>query len=82
MRWENDFGEYFESEDEARNNSLQAMGFDDYCDFLPLGRKELLEIILERCPHLISNALEKAENMYFNVYYREVCEEDEEEEGY
>lgn len=80
MRWENDFGELFESEEEARNNALEAMELDDYCDFLPLGRKELLEIVLNRCPHLISDALEKAEDVYFNFYYREVYDEDEEEE--
>lgn len=80
MKWENDFGELFESEEEARNNALEAMELDDYCDFLPLGRKELLEIVLNRCPHLISDALEKAEDVYFNFYYREVYDEDEEEE--
>ena len=80
MKWVNDFGVYFESEDEARNDALDAMRLDDYCDFLPLDRKELLEVILERCPHLISDALDKAEERYFNFYYREDYDDEDEEE--
>ena len=80
MKWVNDFGEYFDSEDEARNDALDAMRLDDYCFLLPLDRKELIKIILERCPHLISNALDKAEERYFNLYYREDYNNEEEEE--
>lgn len=80
MVWESDFGDIFNTEEEARNNALKAMQLSDYCFWLALRYEDLLKIILAKCPDAISDALRKAEDRYFDFYYSEVCEEDEDEE--
>ena len=81
MKWKNDFGELFDSEEEARNNALKTMRFGDYSFWFTLKYEELLKIVLAKCPETISDALRETEDRYFNFYYREVCDDKNEEEG-
>ena len=81
MEWENDFGERFDSEEEARDNARKAMRFRDYNFWMTLRYEDLLKIVLAKCPDAISDALKETEDRYFKFYYREVCEDEEEEEG-
>lgn len=78
-KWENDFGDIFDTEEEARDSIFNYMTIEDYAALIPLDFFEkALGIILRRCPEEIEDELLEAEEQFFKDSYYEIEVEDEE----
>lgn len=78
-KWENDFGDIFDTEEEARESISDYITIEDYRELIPLDFRKALEIILRRCSEEIEDELLEAEEKFFKEYYYETAVEDEED---
>lgn len=75
--WENDFGNLYETEEEARDAAREKMDLQDYLDYGSFSIVAMYRIIMKHCPDELYDVLSEAEERYFEDFYHEV-EEDEE----
>lgn len=78
-KWENDFGDIFDIEEEARDSIFNYMTIEDYIKLIPLDFEKALGIILRRCPEEIEDELSGAEEKFFEDFYYKIKVEDEED---
>ena len=79
-KWKNDFGDIFDTEEEARDSISDYITIEDYIVLISLDFRKALEIILRRCPEEINNELSEVEEEFFKDNYYEIGVEDEEDE--
>lgn len=81
--WENDWGETFDTEEEARENVYEHMKRDDYewqLEYI-ISHDKLLAWAMEQDAFYerFQEEISKAEAEFFDEFYHEVEEEDESE---
>ena len=79
-KWENEFGDTFDTEEEARDSISDYITIEDYSVLISLDFRKAFEIILRRCPEEIEDKLSEAEEKFFKDFYYEIGVEDEEDE--
>ena len=79
-KWENEFGDIFDTEEEARDSIPIYMEIEDYRELISLDFEKAFEIILRRCPEEIEDELSEAEEKFFKDVYYEIGVEDEEDD--
>ena len=79
-KWENDFGDIFDTEEEARDSISNYMEMEDYRELISLDFEKAFEIIFRRCPEEIEDKLSEAEEKFFKDLYYEIGVEDEEDD--
>lgn len=76
--WENDYGDEFETEDEAREDAVENMTKEDYLEYFEnhVNTRELLEWAWRQVTFFedFENQLMDAEDAYFNDCYHKIDE--------
>lgn len=79
--WESNYSNYFETEEEARNDAIETMTETEFYDYLSMAIsfRELLAWAIKKDDFYdeFGDAVDEAEEEYFQDWYKKVDDNDE-----
>lgn len=69
-------GDTYKNEERAREAARESMDKYDYLENICFSDEDWLDLCLQHCPEALDDIMCRAENTFFEEYFREIEDED------